>query len=462
MKFWEAFEPLSEKSVRMGAKDLAGVDTSNTLVGFEFEVAAIIDSDTVYEYVKYRTQYLEIDDWYESSFSDVGEFIHQYNATPQYGWANEDHSAVLDSDGIEVDLEDIHDFPTVEYLFHYDNQVFHDYDYAKEEDLRDQASQMDLEDQSTVFEIISDIFDRSFPYTLVNTSAKAESGVDYWRIVEDGSISPGGAEIVSPPLPADDAISALKTTLAFIRNDDVLYTNDTTGLHINVSVPDPEKIDLLKLSLLVGEDHILTAWERDDNNYARSVLDVFSTALEKMDVATVEDLIGRMNEFAHKNITHHNAIDFEKLQRGYLEFRMTGGEGYENREQDAIDLVKRYVRVIGLASDPMAEREAYLKKLYSFVQKEKTEDRPGISDSVLEKVLKDEKGVIFPPLPSKPLTDGHTLVRFFHDADYHHTPSKKTIMALKKLLSPTDRYVKWQLEKLADVNDVDWLRELVK
>lgn len=59
-------------------------------------------------------------------------------------------------------------------------------------------------------------------------------------IHHDGSIRPKcrGIEIVTPPLPIDDAIERLEWLLgllAVLSSEDAFHTNHTTGLHVNIS-----------------------------------------------------------------------------------------------------------------------------------------------------------------------------------------------------------------------------------
>jgi hypothetical protein len=94
-----------------------------------------------------------------------------------------------------------------------------------------------------------------------------------WYVEPDGSLRPnlgdGSAEVVSPPLPANEAIEAIKNFYRLaIRND--FYTNNSTGLHINVSIP--EQTDLLKLMVFLGDEYVLKSFNRLDNDYAQSIV----------------------------------------------------------------------------------------------------------------------------------------------------------------------------------------------
>jgi hypothetical protein len=83
-------------------------------------------------------------------------------------------------------------------------------------------------------------------------------------IVEpDGSLEPDnpndrGLEFVSPPLPIDEILSDLNKVKAWAKEYGC-YTNDSTGLHINISVPgySRENLDFVKLALLMGDKYVL-------------------------------------------------------------------------------------------------------------------------------------------------------------------------------------------------------------
>ena len=47
-----------------------------------------------------------------------------------------------------------------------------------------------------------------------------------------------------------------------------LYTNNSTGLHINVSIPD--KLDVLKLAVFTGDQYVLQQFGRQNSDYAVS------------------------------------------------------------------------------------------------------------------------------------------------------------------------------------------------
>ena len=78
-----------------------------------------------------------------------------------------------------------------------------------------------------------------------------EKDTSVWTIEPDGSIEPQGAEIVSPVFRnLDEALLELEGI--FSITDQTIYTNSSTGLHVNIGTFDFNEIDVLKLLLFLG------------------------------------------------------------------------------------------------------------------------------------------------------------------------------------------------------------------
>ena len=87
----------------------------------------------------------------------------------------------------------------------------------------------------------------------------------------DGSLDPDssedmGLEFVSPPMPIDEMIDQLNEVQKWAKGYGC-YTNDSTGLHINISVPgfSRDKLDFVKLALLLGDKYVLEQFGRSSN-----------------------------------------------------------------------------------------------------------------------------------------------------------------------------------------------------
>lgn len=197
-----------------------------------------------------------------------------------------------------------------------------------------------------------------------------------WYIEPDGSLEPyygdGAAEVVSPPLPAQTAVEALKKFYG-IAQQLHLYTNDSTGLHINVSIP--EKLDVLKLAMFIGDEHVLNYWNRINSDYAESVV----RSLRDDDDFTVKEYNPKTKngmKMLQRIVTattdqHTASISYNGK---YVSFRHAGGD-YLNDMSGVLNVVGRFVRSMIIASDPNAYRKEYLGKLVKMLQKNSGEKR---------------------------------------------------------------------------------------
>lgn len=200
-----------------------------------------------------------------------------------------------------------------------------------------------------------------------------------WYIEPDGSLSASDdgdatAEIVSPPLPAAQAVDALKRFYAMAGQLN-LYTNESTGLHINVSIPD--KLDVLKLAVFTGDQHVLQQFGRQDSDYAQSSQQAIAGSVArgypvlKTKTAKTPGVVGQPRT--------QTALDVKSLQRiaqdatgahtasisnngKYISFRHAGGN-YLQDYTSVFNVVGRFIRAMIIASDPNAYAQEYQTKL---------------------------------------------------------------------------------------------------
>lgn len=182
------------------------------------------------------------------------------------------------------------------------------------------------------------------------------------KIVEDGT-----AEIVSPPLPVKKAVSALKGFYSMAA-DLNLYTNNSTGLHINISVP--QDIDILKLSLFLGDHYLLKYFNRQNNSYAQSIIKDIEKKVDDIDDLinfSKEERIKILRDIAEEFSQDHMASVSANEDGEYISFRHVGGD-YLSDYTKIFTTLGRLVRVMMIASDPQAYREEYLKKITKIMQ----------------------------------------------------------------------------------------------
>ncbi len=194
---------------------------------------------------------------------------------------------------------------------------------------------------------------------------------DSYMIEPDGSITPddtgAGIEVVSPPLPLEEAFDELKNVIAWAESKDA-YTNSSTGLHINVSVPgySREKLDFVKLALLSGDKYVLEKFDRLANTYAISALDkIDELATETDKELFFRTLKGKMNN-ATGSILHPSATakyTSINVQGNRIEFRGPGGDWMSKDYSELENTVRRFVVALDAALDPTKYQQEYLKKL---------------------------------------------------------------------------------------------------
>jgi len=210
-----------------------------------------------------------------------------------------------------------------------------------------------------------------------------------WYIEPDGSLtdpkSPddGAAEIVSPPLPVQQAMADLQKFYGMARELN-LYTNGTTGLHINVSVPG--NLDILKLAVFLGDDYVLRAFGREESDYAQSVIQDLQrsadpeTMLRQRRGRTEFDLRALKRLAQYSTNSHVASISNNGK---YISFRQVGGD-YLNNSEAVINVVGRFVRAMVIAANPQAYRAEYLKKLSALMTPKTKPETPITPREILD------------------------------------------------------------------------------
>jgi len=180
-----------------------------------------------------------------------------------------------------------------------------------------------------------------------------------------------GLEFVSPPLPVADLLSDLKKVKAWADNKGC-YTNDSTGLHINVSVPNYsfEKLDFVKLAILMGDEYILSQFGRQANTYCKSATKLIR---ERATPETIEVIMNKMkaqldtavSKLIHSGIT----AKFTSINTkdGYVEFRSPGGDWLGENFDKIENTLLRLVVALDAAIDETKYKDEYAKKLYKLI-----------------------------------------------------------------------------------------------
>lgn len=182
--------------------------------------------------------------------------------------------------------------------------------------------------------------------------------------------SDAGLEFVSPPLPISDMVSDLAKVKQWAESVGA-YTNDSTGLHINVSVPnfDQSKLDYVKLAVLLGDEYVLNEFGRKGNTYTKSAMELIKNNIE-MDRSSARRVLDKMrnqlNGIASTAIHNGTTNKYTSIntKTGYIEFRSPGGDWLNENFDLIVPTLMRFVVALDAAVDPNKYKAEYLKKLY--------------------------------------------------------------------------------------------------
>ncbi len=202
-----------------------------------------------------------------------------------------------------------------------------------------------------------------------------------WRIEPDSSIDSddnddGGLEFITPDggLPLDEMITKMEEVRAWALANGC-YTNSSTGLHINVSVPNLSRItvDYVKLVLLLGDNYVLDLFGRSANTYAKSSYQEIVSRI-KSNPTGVTEVLDKMKKYlAHLGAQSiHNGSTNKYVSANfkgdYVEFRSPGGDWLNETYWSQVkNTIFRFVVALDAATKPDKYREEYLKKLYKLI-----------------------------------------------------------------------------------------------
>ena len=222
-----------------------------------------------------------------------------------------------------------------------------------------------------VAEQFKDMIGREVNYGEYHSS---ERGPNTYNIETDGSLrSPddsddGGLEFISPPLPMAEMISDLNKVKSWADSTGC-YTNDSTGLHINVSLESsPSPVDYVKLAILLGDQYILDSFGRAGNHYCKSamknIVDRVSTSQADAKVM-LDKMRAGLDALASKLIHSGNTDKFVSINNkgNYIEFRSPGADWLGENFDKIENTLYRTVVALDAASDPTKYRKEYLRKL---------------------------------------------------------------------------------------------------
>lgn len=202
-----------------------------------------------------------------------------------------------------------------------------------------------------------------------------------YAIEPDGSLDPDdrdsetGLEFVSPPLPLADMLSDLHKVKAW-ADEYGCYTNESCGLHMNVSLPDMDfdQLDVIKLVLFMGDDYVLARFGRVANDYAKSLTDIINSSARRLgDTGMLMPAMDRLRDMllsaASKLLYTRRGDKYvsANVKEGYIEFRSPGGDWLNENHAILEQTLHRFVFAMSIAMDPTAFQREYTTKLYKLI-----------------------------------------------------------------------------------------------
>jgi len=241
------------------------------------------------------------------------------------------------------------------------------------------------ENAQRIADEFSEFINKKVNFSMSYHGGRREPGA--YVVEPDGSLEGDnagdqGLEFVSPPMPINELLADLIAVKEFAENNGC-YTNESTGLHINVSVPgfSMEKLDYVKLAILLGDERVLNEFGRLGNTYTKSALQIVKQNIKQRpeDAAA---LLGKMREHLstaaakaiHSGVTSkYTSIN---TKTGYIEFRSPGGDWLGANYELIEPTLLRFVVALDAALDETKYRQEYAKKLYKLLAP--SSDEPGI------------------------------------------------------------------------------------
>jgi hypothetical protein len=226
-----------------------------------------------------------------------------------------------------------------------------------------------------------------------------------------------GVELVSPVMTLREGLvwmNKIFQMIATFNFDGItLFTNARCGFHVNLSHirMNPTTFDYAKLAILSGDEHYLQDFQRISNIYSQPLIQAVRAelskaanpetyAIQQQNLQTAQNALGLLNlrGWSPQRVMtdlaalipkeHHMSVDLRRLEtyNPYIEIRIAGNAGYEQRFNEIAGLAIRFGALIKIACDPYAYREEYLKKIYQLVSGVATAQQPTVTQTTFPKI----------------------------------------------------------------------------
>lgn len=168
---------------------------------------------------------------------------------------------------------------------------------------------------------------------------------DEYKMEPDMSGGAGLIELVTAAQPYSSGRLMIIKMCDWIKKNG--YTTDRSSIHLNLSF-DPKlsgnknllsKMSPLKFILDFNEDKVWKSFpHRENSTYAKSI---------KFIIPRVETYVYNGEQISQDNFifprTKYYGVNFEKLQKNYLEFRYLGGENWHEKSAKILDLMDYFL-----------------------------------------------------------------------------------------------------------------------
>jgi len=199
-------------------------------------------------------------------------------------------------------------------------------------------------------------------------------GKNSFDVKRDGSLETNkdgfeGIEFVTPVMPFGVGKQFMKSVLNLMRKSEKIHTNDTCGLHINLSYQQEHlnmEIDPHRIYFALDEESLLKDWNRIHNHYSQPRTKEIITWIKRNKRKSHWDLRTGLNRRLLSECEHSDAISFEKIEdvdngwndecEPYMEFRIMGGVNYEHKQDKIAKTLKEYEKAMQWASSPYYDR----------------------------------------------------------------------------------------------------------
>lgn len=163
-----------------------------------------------------------------------------------------------------------------------------------------------------------------------------------FKMEDDFSGGKNLIELITGPLNYVVAKRVITLVLGYIKNNKNLFTTNKCGIHLNLNYPNEnyiKNIDILKFILLFDEEQVYSRFPgRRGNIYTKSIKNIEPLSTN-FDFRNIE--VSKTN-FKYPS-TKYYGVNFEKLSKGYLEFRYIGGENYDQQSTEILELLDYFL-----------------------------------------------------------------------------------------------------------------------